>query len=85
MNDCKVGSYNSPSVHISTGDPVLHVYTMERYGQLADQAAARLTNLGFTNVSFFIGDGSLGWPEEAPFDRILVTAASPRGAPPLAM
>jgi protein-L-isoaspartate(D-aspartate) O-methyltransferase len=56
---------------------VLHVYTIERYQQLADQAAERLQNLGITNVSYSIGDGSLGWPAEAPFDRILVTAASP--------
>lgn len=54
-----------------------HVYTIERYQQLAYLAARRLQKLGLANVSMYIGDGSLGWPDEAPYDRILVTAASP--------
>jgi protein-L-isoaspartate(D-aspartate) O-methyltransferase len=54
-----------------------HVYTVERYQQLAYQATSRLQKLGLTNVSIYVGDGSLGWPDEAPYDRILVTAASP--------
>jgi len=54
-----------------------HVYTIERYQQLACQAARRLQKLDVSNVSLYVGDGSLGWPEAAPYDRILVTAASP--------
>lgn len=54
-----------------------YVYSVERYQQLACQAACRLQKLGLTNVSLYVGDGSLGWPDAAPYDRILVTAASP--------
>jgi protein-L-isoaspartate(D-aspartate) O-methyltransferase len=55
-----------------------HVYSIERHQSLSEQSAARLTQLGLQNISYFVGDGSLGWPEEAPFDRILVTAAAPQ-------
>jgi protein-L-isoaspartate(D-aspartate) O-methyltransferase len=54
-----------------------YVYSVERYPQLSYQAARRLVSLGVDNASLFIGDGSLGWPAEAPYDRILVTAAAP--------
>ena len=54
-----------------------HVYSVERIQQLAYYAFKRLEKLGCTNASIFIGDGSLGWPEKAPYDRILVTAAAP--------
>ncbi|HEY3992351.1 MAG TPA: protein-L-isoaspartate(D-aspartate) O-methyltransferase [Ktedonobacteraceae bacterium] len=54
-----------------------HVYSLERLPQLACQAALRLQKLGISNVSIYVGDGSLGRPEQAPYDRILVTAASP--------
>jgi protein-L-isoaspartate(D-aspartate) O-methyltransferase len=54
-----------------------YVYSLERYQQLAYQAAYRLQELQITNVSLYVGDGSLGWPDEAPYDRILVTAAAP--------
>lgn len=53
------------------------VYSIERYPQLAYLAAYRLNQLGITNVAIYVGDGSLGWVEQAPYDRILVTAASP--------
>lgn len=52
------------------------VYTVERIAELAGKARERLTEMGLTNVSFRVGDGSEGWPEEAPFDRIIVTAAA---------
>ncbi|MDW7656855.1 MAG: protein-L-isoaspartate(D-aspartate) O-methyltransferase [Bacillota bacterium] len=52
------------------------VYTVERIADLAEKARKRLTELGYTNVSIRVGDGSKGWPEEAPFDRIIVTAAA---------
>ncbi|RMF77990.1 MAG: protein-L-isoaspartate(D-aspartate) O-methyltransferase [Planctomycetota bacterium] len=54
------------------------VFTIERHAELLRQARDRLDRLGLTNVCYRIGDGSLGWPEEAPFDGILVTAGAPR-------
>ncbi|WP_304171278.1 protein-L-isoaspartate(D-aspartate) O-methyltransferase [Phenylobacterium aquaticum] len=53
------------------------VYTVERYRTLMQEAEARFRQLGLTNVITRFGDGGLGWPEQAPFDRILVTAAAP--------
>jgi protein-L-isoaspartate(D-aspartate) O-methyltransferase len=53
------------------------VYSVERIPPLAERARAVLAGQGYPNVSIRIGDGSVGWPEEAPFDRILVAAASP--------
>ena len=60
-----------------------YVYSVERYRQLAYWAAWRLTQMNVHNVSIFVGDGSLGWPEDAPYDRILVTAAAPDVPPQL--
>jgi len=51
------------------------VYTIERYRTLLGEAEIRLKSLGVTNVITRFGDGGEGWPEQAPFDRILVTAA----------
>ena len=51
------------------------VYTIELYEPLAGAAAARLESLGYTNVTVRCGDGYSGWPEEAPFDAIIATAA----------
>jgi len=53
------------------------VYTVERYRTLLREAEARFAALRITNVVTRFGDGSQGWPEQAPFDRILVTAAAP--------
>jgi protein-L-isoaspartate(D-aspartate) O-methyltransferase len=53
------------------------VYTIERHAQLADTARVRLAQLGFTNVEVRCGDGTLGWPERAPFDAIVVAAGGP--------
>ncbi len=53
------------------------VYTIERHGPLSQGARAVLQGLGLTNVSYHLGDGSLGWPQEGPFDRIIITAAVP--------
>jgi protein-L-isoaspartate(D-aspartate) O-methyltransferase len=52
------------------------VYTIERYRTLLHEAEARFQALQLTNVITKFGDGTLGWPEQAPFDRILVTAAA---------
>jgi protein-L-isoaspartate(D-aspartate) O-methyltransferase len=57
------------------------VFSIERHADLSHQAELRLQNLGYKNVFLKVGDGSLGWPEEAPFDRILITAAA-RECPP---
>jgi protein-L-isoaspartate(D-aspartate) O-methyltransferase len=51
------------------------VYTIEILPELAASARERLLRLGYTNVTVQAGDGYLGWPEHAPFDAILVTAA----------
>jgi protein-L-isoaspartate(D-aspartate) O-methyltransferase len=54
------------------------VYTVERIEQLADTAALRLADLGYKNVHVRHGDGTLGWPEHAPYDAIIVAAGGPR-------
>jgi protein-L-isoaspartate(D-aspartate) O-methyltransferase len=54
-----------------------HVYSVERFPELSYQAAERLARMRLWNISLFVGDGSAGWPEEAPYERILVTAAAP--------
>ncbi len=53
------------------------VYSVERVKALLDQAFERILDLGFRNVHFRHADGTLGWPEEAPFDRIIITAGAP--------
>ena len=52
------------------------VYTIERYRTLAKEAEERFAKLRLTTIVQRIGDGSKGWPEQAPFDRIIVTAAA---------
>jgi protein-L-isoaspartate(D-aspartate) O-methyltransferase len=53
------------------------VYTIERHAELADTAAQRLRDQGFDNVHVLHGDGTLGWPEHAPYDAIVVAAGGP--------
>lgn len=53
------------------------VYSIERLKRLGDRAVRTLDELGYYNVLVRIGDGSTGWPEEAPFDAVVVTAAGP--------
>jgi protein-L-isoaspartate(D-aspartate) O-methyltransferase len=55
---------------------VREVVTVERYRTLADAARLRLKTLGYDNITVLAGDGFLGVPERAPFDRIIVTAAA---------
>jgi len=75
---------------------VKKVYTIERFGQLSESAQAVLGRLGISNVEFYIGDGSCGWPRQrwdpisqrmvkwGPcFDRIMITAAVPKVPLPL--
>ncbi len=52
------------------------VYSVERLSGLASKAAKTLQDLLFNNVRIRVGDGAIGWPEEAPFDRVLLTAAA---------
>ena len=59
------------------------VCTIERIPSLAARARATLERLGYTNVWVRVANGTLGWPDEAPFDRILVTAAAPAAPQPL--
>lgn len=59
------------------------VVTVERHAELSQQARRRLADLGYRNLRFVQGDGSQGFAEEAPYDRIIVTAAAPVCPPPL--
>lgn len=54
------------------------VYTVERIEELARSAKAKLDALGYSNIYYKIGDGSLGWREHSPYDRIICTAAASR-------
>lgn len=54
-----------------------HVYTIERLEPLQSAARQLLESLGITNVSYRLGDGSIGWQDQAPFDCIIVTAGAP--------
>lgn len=54
------------------------VWTIERVKPLLDDAFERLLGLGHRNVHFRLGDGTLGWPDQPPFDRVLISAAAPR-------
>ena len=58
------------------------VITVERFEPLAERARSLLAELGYHNVAVIIGDGTLGYPEKAPYDRVIVTAAAPKIAQP---
>ncbi|SDM02674.1 protein-L-isoaspartate(D-aspartate) O-methyltransferase [Maricaulis salignorans] len=53
------------------------VYSVERYRTLSKEAEARFEQMRLTNITTRVGDGTLGWPEQAPFDRIILTASAP--------
>jgi protein-L-isoaspartate(D-aspartate) O-methyltransferase len=53
------------------------VYTMERIAELTKDARSRLEKLGFRNINFMVGDGSIGWLDYAPYKGIIVTAGAP--------
>ena len=59
------------------------VVSVERHAALSQQAAVRLKELGYDRVKLIVGDGTLGWPGEAPYDRILVAAAAATAPSPL--
>lgn len=52
------------------------VFTVERIPELSERAQQKLQEIGYKNIKFRVGDGSEGWPENAPYDRIIVTAAA---------
>jgi protein-L-isoaspartate(D-aspartate) O-methyltransferase len=54
------------------------VISVERFASLANRARQTLAELGYANVAVQVGDGSQGWPDDAPYDRIVVTAGAPR-------
>ncbi len=60
------------------GELAAEVWTIERHEELATKARAILAKLGYANVHVVVGDGSVGLPQEAPFDKILVAAAAPK-------
>jgi protein-L-isoaspartate(D-aspartate) O-methyltransferase len=65
-----------------------NVYTIERFGELGDSARKVLSKLDISNVEFYVGDGSAGWPESrlppsGCFDRIIITAGVPKIPEPL--
>ncbi len=53
------------------------VFTIERISELSFRARKVLNELGFNNINFMVGDGSVGWPDYAPYDGIIVTAGAP--------
>jgi len=59
------------------------VYTVERIASLAEKAKKKFQDLSYSNIHIKADDGTLGWPEEAPFDRIIITAGSPEIPTPL--
>jgi protein-L-isoaspartate(D-aspartate) O-methyltransferase len=59
-------------------ETVGRVFSVEIIESLGKEAAERLKTLGYNNIEIRIGDGYMGWPEKAPFDAIVVTAAAPR-------
>lgn len=62
---------------------VKEVYTIEIFEELGTSAGKRLKDLGYQNVKVKVADGYYGWPEEAPFDAIIVTCAATHIPPPL--
>lgn len=92
MTECLALSGKERVLEIGTGsgyqtailaELALQVYSIERFPGLSRAARETLDRLGYANIHLREGDGTLGWPEEAPFERIIVTAASPRIPLPL--
>ena len=86
MSECLKVEKNDSILEIGTGSgyqtAVLKemarvVYTVERHSELLGQAENILKSLGYSNIYFKLGDGTLGWYEFAPYDKIIVTASSP--------
>ena len=91
MTDMAAPGPNDRVLEIGTGcgyqtavlaELAARVYSVEVVPELARPAAERLRRLGYTNVETRIGDGARGWPEHAPYEAIVVTAAAWRRIPP---
>jgi len=92
MTECLGLSGNERILEIGTGSgyqaAILaelssQVYSIERFPALAKRAESVLAELGYSTIRIRLGDGTQGWPEEAPFSRIIVTAAAPEIPSPL--
>ena len=59
------------------------IYTVERIPELSERAQEILGELGYSNIRFRVSDGTIGWPEEAPYDAVIVTAGAPSVPEPL--
>jgi len=59
------------------------VFSVERISSLASRAEERLHAIGYKNIHIRVDDGTLGWPEESPFDRIIITAGAPKIPDPM--
>ncbi len=86
MTELLEPEYKNKVLEIGTGsgyqaavlaEIVKEVYTIERLASLSERARQRVRELGYENIFFKVGDGTLGWPEESPFDRIIITAGAP--------
>jgi len=85
MNVLEIGTgfgYNAAVVAEIVG-PKGHVYTIERIEALKERAEQNLTKTGYSNVTVIYGDGTGGYPEKAPYDRIYATASAPKIPEPL--
>lgn len=71
------GSGYQTAVLAEVVGPQGEVHTIERHAELLDEARDLLNRLGYHGIHYHIGDGTLGWPERAPFDAIIVTAGGP--------
>ena len=65
------------------GELVSHVVTIERLSSVAELAKTNLQRLHIANVDVVVADGTIGWPEQAPYDGIIITASTPEVPPPL--
>ena len=92
MTECLELKGNERILEIGTGsgyqaailaELAKEVFSVERFPTLAQQARSVLEGSGYSNIKVKVEDGTLGWKEEAPFDRIIVTAASPEIPQPL--
>lgn len=85
MNVLEIGTgfgYNAAVVAELLG-PTGHIYTMERIEALKESAEQNLKRTGYDNVTVILGDGTEGYPEKAPYDRIYATASAPKIPEPL--
>ncbi|MDD5655164.1 MAG: protein-L-isoaspartate(D-aspartate) O-methyltransferase [Candidatus Omnitrophica bacterium] len=92
MTECLELKGNERILEIGTGsgyqaailaELAKEVFSVERFPTLAQQARSVLEGSGYSNIKIKVEDGTLGWKEEAPFDRIIVTAAGPEIPQPL--